>query len=185
VDFSLDSPAMVLALPLGVHRPPPRVPVVLEDGLFALRMEPLGEGDPRFGSLHKYVVTLKGKFVPSDSGDEVRWQTNVLAMALSSARLLAATSEDCHGNLSKLCGHYLAPPSIPPSRRLYDVKLQEDMAQLSICFLGTSTDRLIRTEISNGLKSPASERNIRVPLLFFPRAVKDREEPQGLEGYGC
>jgi hypothetical protein len=44
VDFSLDSPAMVLIPPPGVIRPPVRVPLILEDGLFALRMEPLEEG---------------------------------------------------------------------------------------------------------------------------------------------
>jgi hypothetical protein len=44
------------------------------------------------------------------------------------------------------------------------------MAQLSIRFLGASTDRLIRTvEISNGLKSPASKKSVRVPPLVFPQ----------------
>jgi hypothetical protein len=47
VDFSLTSPMMVLALSPGSHRTSVRVPLVLEDGLFALHVEPLGEGDPR------------------------------------------------------------------------------------------------------------------------------------------
>ena len=63
VDFRLEAPALILAPPPGVLRPSARVPLVLEDGLFALHLEPLGEGDPRLDSLPKYTVTLKGKFV--------------------------------------------------------------------------------------------------------------------------
>ncbi len=184
VDFSLVSPAMVLVPIPGVHRSSVRVPLVLEDGLFALRVEPLGEGDSRFDTLPKYVITQRGKFVPSDSGTEVRWRTNVLAMGSSSARLPAATTDDCHENLRTFCDQFLAPPSIPPARRLYDIKSQEDMAQLSIRFLGASTDRLIRTvEISNGLKSPASKRNLRVPPLVFPQGrLKTGKSPKVSKG---
>ena len=59
---------MILAPPSGVLRSSARVPLALEDGLFALHLEPLEEGDLRFGSLPKYTIMLKGKFVPSDSG---------------------------------------------------------------------------------------------------------------------
>jgi hypothetical protein len=114
VDFGLDSPAMVVAPPSGTHRPSVRVPLALEDGLFALHLEPLGEGDPHFGQLPKYTITLHGKFVPRDSGGVVRWRVNVLAMATTSVRLLAGTSEDCHDHLQTFCDDYLAPPSIPP-----------------------------------------------------------------------
>ncbi len=99
VDFSLTSPVMVLASPSGINRAPVRVPLFLEDGLFALYLEPLGEGDPRFESLPKHVITRKGKFTPSDSGEKMRWTSNVLAMTSSSARLLGAKLEDCHENL--------------------------------------------------------------------------------------
>jgi hypothetical protein len=105
-------------------------------------------------------------------------------MASPSARLLAATSEDCHDNLRTFCDQYLAPPSIPPARRLYNVKSQDDVAQLSICFLGASTDRLIRTvDISNGLKSPASKRAIRVPpLIFHQGRLKTGKSPRVAKG---
>ena len=161
---------MILTSPLGVHRKSARVPLVLEDGLFALQLETLVEGDPRFGSLPKYTIALPGRFAPSDSAGDMRWQPTILAMASSSARLLAALTEDCHDHLRTFCDQYLAPPSIPPARRLYDVQSQEDMAQLSIHFLGASTDRLVRTvAISNGLKSPASKKALRVPPLIFPQ----------------
>ncbi len=184
VDFDLVSPVMVLVPFCGVHRSSVRVPLVLEDGLFALRVEPLGEGDSRFDTLPKYEITKRGKFVPSDFGTDVRWRTNVLAMGSSSARLLAASREDCHDNLRTFCDQYLAPPSIPPARRLYDVKSQEDMVQLSIRFLGASTDRLIRTvEISNGLQSPASKKNLRVPPLVFPQGrLKTGKSPKVKKG---
>jgi hypothetical protein len=110
LDFGLDSPEMVLAPPSGIFCPSVRAPLALEDGLFALHLEPLGEGDPRFEKLPKYTITLKGKFVPSDSGGVVRWQINVLAMATSSVRLLAGTSEDCHDHLRAFCDDYFAHP---------------------------------------------------------------------------
>jgi hypothetical protein len=184
VDFSLDSPAVVLVSSAGVPRSSARVPLALEDGLFALQLEPLGEWDPRFESLSKYVITRKGKFVPSNSGPDLRWKTSVLAMATSSGRLLAATTEDCHDNLETFCDQYLAPPYIPPARRLYDVKSQDDMTQLSIRFLGASTDRLIRTvKISNGLKSPASKKALRVPPLIFPQGrLKTGKSPKVSKG---
>jgi hypothetical protein len=158
VDFRLDSPAIILAPFPGTFRPSARVPLVLEDGLFALHLEPLGEGDFRFSSLPKYFAAPKGPLQQAVDPGSVRWQANFVALATSTARLLAFTSEDCHENLVSFCDEFLAPPSIPPARRVYDVQSQEDMAQLSIRFLGASTDRLIRTvEISNGLKSPASK----------------------------
>ena len=184
VDFSLGSPAIVLVPPLGVMRSSARVPLVLEDGLYALHLEPLGEGDSRFETLPKYTATLKGKFVPSNTGSEVRWEARMLATGSSTACLLGATSEDCHDQLGTFCDQYLAPPSIPPARRLYDIKSQEDMAQLSIRFLGASTDRLIRTvDISNGLKSPASKRAVRVPPLNFPQGrLKKGKSPKVSKG---
>ncbi len=115
MDFSLDSPAMVLVSSSGTHRSPARIPLVLEDGLFALRLESLGEGGPRCGTLRKYTITQKGKFVPSDSGGDVRWQANMLAMANSSLRLLAGTLEDCHDHLRTFCDQYLPPPLDSPS----------------------------------------------------------------------
>ncbi len=184
VDFSLEGPAMILAPPSGVLRSSARVPLALEDGLFSIHLEPLEEGDMRFGSLPKYTITLKGKFVPSDSGGNLRWQARMLATASPTACLLGATSENCHDQLGTFCDQYLAPPSIPPARRLYDVQSQEDMAQLSIRFLGASADRLIRTvEISNGLKAPASKRAIRVPPLIFPQGrLKTGKSPKVSKG---
>ncbi len=187
VDFSLASPAIVLGPSPGVVRPAAHVPLVVEDALFPLEVEPLGEGDSRSSSLPKYVFTPCGEFTPSDSGEVARWQTNVLAMGSSSTRLLAVTSEECHNHLATFCDDFLAPPSIPPARRLYDVKSQEDMAQLSIRFLGASADRLVRTvEISNGLKSPASTKSLRIPPLpshLFPQGhLKVGKSPKVKKG---
>jgi hypothetical protein len=184
VDSSLNAPAVVLAPPPGVIRSSARMPLVLDDGLYALHLEPLGEGDSRLESLPKYTITLKGKFVPSDAGNDVRWQARMLAMASSTACLLGATSEDCHEQLGTFCDQYLAPPSIPPARRLYDVKSQEDMTQLSIRFLGASADRLVRTvDINNGLKAPASKRAIRFPPLVFPQGrLKKGKTPKVSRG---
>jgi hypothetical protein len=61
------------------------------------------------------------------------------------------------------------------------------MAQLSIRFLGASADRLVRTvEISNGLHSPASTKNLRVPPIpphLFPQGrLKTGKSPKVKKG---
>ncbi len=72
VDFNLSSPAIVLTPPLGIIRTSARISLIFKDGLFALHVEPLGEGDTRLSTLPKYIVTLRGNFTPSDSGESVR-----------------------------------------------------------------------------------------------------------------
>jgi hypothetical protein len=90
---------MVLAPSPGIHRLSARIPLVLEDGLFALHLEPLGEGDPCFETLRKYTITRKAKFVPSDSGENVRWQAKMLAVTSSPVRYI--------GGLPRALAHLL------------------------------------------------------------------------------
>ncbi len=103
VDFSLNSPAMVVTAPQGIQRSSTRVPLVLEDGLFALHLEPLGEGDPRLESLPKYSITRKGKFVPSDSERAV---ANECVGDGISFRTPAGSNV---GGLSRQPAHFLRP----------------------------------------------------------------------------
>ena len=158
-------------LSTGSKNRPVRLPLSLEDGLFALSGSPFPLDDPRFSSLRKADVTPGGIFLPSDDSSKHRWNSKVLVTANAKGRFLVAQNCDYDYNLQSYCGNFLAPPSIPPSRRQYDSAIAGDMVELTTRFLELGADRLKRTiELSNGLATPASKSNIRVPDLkpFFP-----------------
>jgi hypothetical protein len=169
VDFNLESPSLLLST--GSKNRPVRLPLSLEDGLFAISGAPFPLDDPRFSSLRKADATPAGIFRPSDDSFKHRWNSKVLVTANAKGRFLVAQNCDYDYNLQSYCGNFLAPPSIPPSRRQYDPAIAGDMAELTTRFLGLGADRLKRTiELSNGLATPASKSKIRVPDLkpFFP-----------------
>ena len=86
-------------------------------------------------------------------------------------RFLVAQHCDFDYHLQSYCGNFLAPPSIPLSRRQYDPAIKGDMDDLTTRFLGLGSDRLKRTiELSNGLTSPASKFKAKVQDVkpFFP-----------------
>ncbi len=72
VDLNLESPALVLAS--GPKKRPVRLPLFLEDGLFAISVTPFPLDDPRFSSLRKTDVTPGGFFRPSDDSSSPRWR---------------------------------------------------------------------------------------------------------------
>ncbi len=170
VDLSLHSPALIFSP--GFKKRQIRLPLILEDGLFAISAIPFQLDDPRFPSLRKVDVTPDGEFCPSNDISSHRWNSRVLVSANQNARFLVARDCDYDYQLESYCGNFLAPPSIPSSRRQYDSANQADMADLTTRFLGLGSDRLKRTiELSNGLATPASKFNTRVPDLkpFFPQ----------------
>ncbi len=170
VDFNLDSPALLLSN--GSKRRSIRVPLFLEDGLFAFSGAPFPLDDCRFSSLRKVDVTPGGIFRPSNDSSLHRWNSKVLVSANETGRFLVARDCDYDYNLQSYCGNFLAPPSIPLSRRQYNPAVAGDMSDLTTRFLGLGVDRLKRTiELSNGLATPASKSKIKVPDLkpFFPQ----------------
>ena len=48
-------------------------------------------------------------------------------------------------NLNEFCDSYFVPPSQPPAKRTYKTTAVEDMAELSLRFMGIGTDRLRHT----------------------------------------
>jgi hypothetical protein len=142
----------------------------LEDGLYGLVVEPLQVDDARYAKLPKYDVTPGGDFRMGNSSPETRWRSRVIAVASSSARILANFSETYDDNLKIFCSEFLAPAAIPEAKRQYDIASDLDMSELSIRFLGCGTDRLKHTiGISKGLATPASKLSKRVPTLNFPQ----------------
>jgi hypothetical protein len=118
----------------------------LEDGLFAISGTHFPLDNPRFWSLRKADATPGGVFRPSDDSSLHRWNSRVLVSANDKARFLVAQNCDYYDyNLQSFCGNFLAPPSILPSRRQYDLAIKGDMDDLTTRFLGLGADRLIRT----------------------------------------
>jgi hypothetical protein len=64
VDFNLEAPALILST--GSKKRVVRLPLFLEDGLFAISGTPFPLDDSRFSSLRKADVTPGGIFRPSD-----------------------------------------------------------------------------------------------------------------------
>ena len=62
VDFNLDSPALLLST--GPKKRPVRLPLFLEDGLFAISGTPFPLDDSRFSSLRKADVTRVSRLCP-------------------------------------------------------------------------------------------------------------------------
>ncbi len=142
----------------------------LDDGLYGLVVEPLQADDARYNQLPKFDVTPRGDFLMGKALSEERWHPRVIAVASQKPRFLVAPSADYDDHLKLFCSDFLAPPSLPDSKRQYDVDSHVDMSELSIRFLGCGTDRLKHTVgISNGLSKPASKTSKRVPTLNFPQ----------------
>ena len=179
VDFSLAAPCMTV-FSSGSARRPIRLPLLLDEGLFALDAEPFQLDDHRYSSLPKCDVTPNGNFVPCHSAPDSPWTQKVLAATTVSARILAA-SVDIGDNLKDFCNGFIAPAAIPPSRRQYDVGSRDDMIQLGIRFFGIGPDRLHHTvEIANGLAAPPSKVAVRDPPIhkLFPQGrLKEGKTP--------
>jgi hypothetical protein len=78
--------------------------------------------------------------------------------------------------LKDFCNTYVAPLSIPPARRTYQTTNVEDLADLSVHFLGVGTERLKKTiERSIGL-SPLIKIDGK---MRHPRPVPVHNFPQG------
>ncbi len=165
VDFNLDSPALIFSSPVRSRQRQIRLPLSLEDGLFALAATPFQLDDSRFSSLRKVNVTLDGVFRPSDNASTNRWNSKILVSTNPASRFLIASQCDYDYNLQSFCGNFLAPPNIPVSRRQYDPDISTDLSDLTITrFLGLGTDRLRRTvDLSNGLRTPASKSGSNFP----------------------
>ena len=107
VDFNLDSPALIFSSPVRTRQRQIRLPLSLEDGLFALTATPFQLDDSRFSSLRKVNVTLDGVFRPSDDASTNRWNSKILVSTNQASRFLIASHCDYDYNLQSFCGNFL------------------------------------------------------------------------------
>jgi hypothetical protein len=108
VDFNLDSPALIFSSTVRSNRRQIRLPLSLEDGLFALGVTPFQLDDPRFSSLRKVNVTPDGVFQPSDNVSALRWNSKVLVSTHPGSCFLVASQCDFAHNLQSFCSNFLA-----------------------------------------------------------------------------
>jgi hypothetical protein len=177
-----------------------KVPLIMDEGLYSLAMEPISPDDPRFGMLPICDVTPPGAFVPVSPRAMVTfaeveqdsllqtWTTHVLSEPPRVGRILVGRifslnsqlTQDFNSELTGFCDSFLEPAGTPPARKQYDVSNASHMSDLSIRFLGIGTDRLIHTVgVSNGLERPPSKKHARVPPLDFPqRNLKRSKTPR-------
>ena len=175
-----------------------KIPLVMDEGLYSLVMEPLSPDDPRFGMLPIYDVTPPGPFVPISqramvtvaegerNSETLTWTTHVLSEPPKIGRILVGrilamntsqSTQDFNAELTGFCDSFLAPAGTPPARKQYDISNVSHMSDLSVRFLGIGTDRLIHTVgISNGLEHPPSKKHVRVPPLNFPQGNMKRSK---------
>ena len=162
-----------------------------DDGLYAMDVFPINASDPR----HKYLVAVDltvnapiglgkhpGESTTCNAGISTRpasrlgiWYTRVLW--IGKIRSLAGKLKGFDEGLKEFCDEYIAPLSIPPARKTYQTQNVEDLADLSIRFLGIGSERLKHTlERSIGLspmvKTDGKMRHPRpvpVPSHNFPQ----------------
>jgi hypothetical protein len=100
------------------------------------------------------------------------WYTRILWVG----NVFALAGKGFQEELKDFCNHYVAPLSIPPARKTYQVDNIDDLADLSIRFLGVGTERLRKTiERSVGL-SPMKKVDGK---MRHPKPVPIHNFPQG------
>ena len=161
-------------------------PIMLEekDGLYELAITPLYLGDVRSHQLPRLVATKEDDLQLWEQNREpVRLTAKAptklgvwyCRMLWSSCKvgMQGVKSAEYEENLQEFCSSYFVPPSQPLSRRTYKTTDVDDLAELSLRFMGVGTDRLVHTlERSRG-QTPAMKKKgesaLAVPPFNFPQ----------------
>ena len=174
------------------RRQPIQFELIPDDGLYAMDVFPLNVSDPRHQQLVTVDLTVnehlglgqqREESVPDNDGIPFKpasrlgtWYTKVLWIGKRMA--LGGKMKGFDEGLKDFCNEYIAPLSISPARRTYQINNVSDLADLSIRFLGTGSERLKRTlERSIGLSPMVkTDGKMRHPR---PTPVPSHNFPQG------
>ncbi len=161
------------------------MPLLEKEGLYELRVAPLYLDDERIKTLPYLDITLdhdpklwegsdeKQAFIGMRSPTKLgHWHCKMLWVSRK-AGLQGVENMEYNNELNAFWDSYFVAPSQPPAKRTYKTTDVEDMAELSLRFMGVGTDRLRQTlSRSRGL-SPASRKkgeNVSVvPPHNFPQ----------------
>ncbi len=100
------------------------IPLVLDEGLYALRVEPVSSDDQRHLTSQIFDVTPPGEYVlacttfdAQTKGTRQMWTTMVLSVNPSGGRIFTfAGPVDFQAELTSFSDHFLAPAALPPTR---------------------------------------------------------------------
>jgi hypothetical protein len=144
--------------------------LIEKEGLYEMHVSPLYVDDIRMGILpcvdltldddpelwnekRKEMSTMKA---PTKLGI---WYCKVLWMSVKMGAQMPIVREGYEDHLNEFCDSYIAAPSQPAAKRTYRSGEIEDMAQLSLRFMGVGTDRLLQTlKRSRGLNPPSKKK---------------------------
>ena len=166
--------------------------LIPDDGLYALDVQPMSSRDQKHEThlsfdftvnqdllanhpsqtSKAYVATMPGSNEPLRSPTKLgAWYTKILWIG----KVISLVGKGFSDELKDFCSSYVAPLSVPSARRHYQTTNVDDLADLSVRFLGVGTERLKKTiERSIGLspmvKVDGKLRHIRpVPVHNFPQ----------------
>jgi hypothetical protein len=162
--------------------------LVPDDGLYALDVRPMSPRDARKETYLSFDLTVNEELVRDNPTAQPHnlfptpatksptklgiWYTRILWVG----HIISLVGKGFTDELKDFCATYVAPLSIPPARRTYQTTNVEDLADLSVRFLGVGTERLKKTiERSIGL-SPLVKINGK---MRHPRPVPVHNFPQG------
>ena len=129
----------------------PTISVTFRSNASKLEIQP-AENDPKLWGMNGTILEHAAMRSPTKLG---HWHSKMLWM---SRKMVPGIISEYDTDLISFCDSYFVPPSQPSARRTYRVKDVQDMADLSLRFMGLGTDRLVHTlERSRGL-APASKK---------------------------
>jgi hypothetical protein len=153
LNFSVENPFLKFSVPQSQSEEFPfsecfEIPIIMDEGLYSVSLEPVTASDPRYCTLPVFDVTPPGKFVPvthmscasagsDDAVTTLSWTTEVLSPPSTMGRVLALNAAmDFDHELRAFSDEFLAPVAVPPARKQYDVGGFADMTDLSIGLWG-------------------------------------------------
>jgi hypothetical protein len=152
-----------------------------DEGLYGISMQPISISDKRNSYLPRFDVTpehdpkLFDETPVDDRIGTMKWKSpSVLGMWTRKVFWLgtkAITTKEYDSNLRDFCKSYFSPSQQFAAKRTYQVDKVDDMADLSIRFMGIGNDRLAETlKRSRGLTPcKRGESVTRVPPHNFPQ----------------
>ena len=125
------------------------------EGLYEMRVAPLYHDDVRTKLPSRIQLTLENDVRLWGKNEDVlapmemrsptklgKWRSKMLWISRTMAPM-QSISHEYDTDLTEFCSSYFVPPSQSPARRSYKISDVEDMAALSLRFMGLGTDRLI------------------------------------------
>ena len=146
------------------------------EGLYELEVSPVCADDERMNSMSCVDLTLeedphlwekdRGKHASLNKAPTKLGSWHSRALWVSVKIGIQEVSQEYDTHLKDFCDSYFVPPTQPSAKRTYRSGDTNDMAQLSLRFMGIGNDRLIETlKRSKGLSPPSKRKGENVSIV--------------------